>query len=175
MTNPADVSVLVCANLAGIGKTVRMALRGMGVRHVFLAANAEQIKEGFATVEPHVVVLSVDGPDASDHGLQMLRHMRWAIESPNTRIPIVAVSPRRDLATINAVVNGGAHEYVLFPASGDVLLKKIVAARTTTRPWIEKPDYFGPERRIDREPAVAVEPQQQQQRPAVIDATAKPA
>lgn len=173
MTGSADASVLVCSNIPGIGKTIRMALRGMGVRHVFLASNAEQIKEGFATVEPHVVVLSVDGPEPSDHGLQMLHHLRWAIESPNTRIPIVAVSPRRDLVTINAVVNGGAHEYVLFPASGDVLLKKIVAARTTTRPWIEKPDYFGPERRIDREPAAAIEPAPQ--KPAAMDATVKQA
>jgi hypothetical protein len=59
------------------------------------------------------------------------------------------VSPRRDLATINAVINGGGHEYVLFPASGDVLMKKIGAACTTTRPFIETGAYFGPARKVD--------------------------
>ena len=57
------------------------------------------------------------------------------------------MSQRRDLPTINAVMNAGAHEYVLFPASGDVLLKRISAACQSTRPFIETADYVGPERK----------------------------
>jgi len=157
MSNPADVSVLVCTNMGGIARTLRMALRGMGVRTVFLASNTTQLLEGFTIAEAHCVVLYVDGPDPSDDGLKTLEFIRKSEQSPHPRIPVIAVSPRRDLVTINAVINGGGHEYVLFPASGDALLKKIVAARTATRPWIEKPDYFGPERRVDRETQPAVE------------------
>ena len=47
----------------------------------------------------------------------------------------------------HAVINAGGNEYVLFPASGDALLKKITAARTTTRPFVEQPNYVGPCRR----------------------------
>jgi DNA-binding NarL/FixJ family response regulator len=151
MTNPADLSVLVCSDLLGIARTLRMALRGMDVRKVFLAADTPQLLEGFQTAEPHCVVVYVDNADESDHGLAALQFIRRSEESPNSRIPVVVVSPSRDLATINAVVNAGAHEYVIFPAAGDVLVKKIIAARTTTRPWIDRPDYFGPERRVDRE------------------------
>ena len=51
-------------------------------------------------------------------------------------MPIIACSPRRDLATVHAVINAGGHEYVLFPASGDALLKKIIAARTANRAFV---------------------------------------
>lgn len=157
MDNPTDISVLVSSSVAGIARTLRMALRGMGIRSVVLASNEAQLLEGFTTAELRCVVLYVDGPDPTDDGLKTLEFIRRSDKSPQQRIPVVVVSPRRDLATINAVINGGAHEYVLFPTSGDVLLKKIAAARTTTRIWIDRPDYFGPERRADREAQPNVE------------------
>jgi DNA-binding NarL/FixJ family response regulator len=166
---PADVSVLVSSHLPGVARTVRMALRGMGVRTIALAANTQQLHEGFKTAEPHCVVIYVDGPTPSDPGLETLMYVRRSEKSPQPQIPIVVLSPSRDLVTINAVIDGGAHEYVLFPASGEVLLKKITAARTTTRQWIDRPDYFGPERRIDRETPPVVE----RRAPDVFDATGR--
>lgn len=157
MNDTGDVSVVVCSQIPGIARTLRMALRGMGVRVASLASNTAELLEAFSTAEPQCVVIYVDGPDAADHGLEMLQFIRRGEKSPQPRIPVVAVSPRRDLVTINAVINGGGHEYVLFPASGDILLKKITAARTATRPWIEKPDYFGPERRVDKESQPGIE------------------
>jgi hypothetical protein len=41
---------------------------------------------------------------------------------------------------------------VVFPASGDALLKKITAARQSSRPFIEQPDYVGPCRRRRNDP-----------------------
>jgi|JI10StandDraft_1071094.scaffolds.fasta_scaffold00898_36 DNA-binding NarL/FixJ family response regulator len=157
MSNPADVSVAICTHMSGIARTLRMALRGMGVRYVALANDTAQLVEGFAAAEPSCVIIYVESADPADLGLQALNFIRKSADSPNARIPVVAVSSSRDLPTINAVINGGGHEYVLFPASGDVLLKKITAARTTTRPWIDRADYFGPERRVDREAQPAVE------------------
>ena len=157
MTSPADTSVVVCTNIGGIARTLRMALRGMNVRNVVLASDITQLLDGFAVAEPHCVIVYVDSEDPADDGLTTLNFIRRSDDSPHPRIPVIAVSPRRDIPTINAVINSGAHEYVLFPASGEVLLRKITAARTTTRPWIERPDYVGPERRIDRETQPAAE------------------
>ena len=157
MSNPADVTVVICTHMSGIARTLRMALRGMGVRHVGLANDTAQLVADFVATEPACVILYVDSADPADPGLQTLHFIRKSEDSPNARIPVIAVSLSRDLETVNAVINGGGHEYVLFPTSGEVLLKKITAARTTARPWIDRPDYFGPERRVDREVQPAVE------------------
>jgi DNA-binding response OmpR family regulator len=144
--NPAEVSVLIFSTNVGVGRTLRMALRGMGARSIHLAADETQMFEGFAAMDTSAVLVYVDGPE-NDAGIDMIRFLRTSERSPNVRMPIVAASPRRDLATVNAVINAGGSEYVLFPASGDALLKKITAARTSTRPFIEHPSYVGPCRR----------------------------
>lgn len=175
MSNPADVSVVVCTHMIGIARTLRMALRGMGVRDVVLASNTTQLVECFAATEPKCVIVYVDSADPADRGLHTLNFIRKSADFPHPRIPVIAVSLSRDLQTINAVINGGGHEYVLFPASGDVLLKKITAARTTTRPWIDRPDYFGPERRVDRDAQPAVENQRENEPGEAVEAGEKAA
>jgi DNA-binding NarL/FixJ family response regulator len=147
MSKPADVNVLVYASVHGIAQTMRMALRGIGVRTVHLAVNMNQMLEGFSVADPHVAVIYVDGSDETDPGLQMLAFIRRHAESPRRDIPVVVVSQRRDMSTIQAASNAGAHEYVLFPVSGDVLLKKVHAARTSNRGFIDTPDYVGPDRK----------------------------
>src|SRR6218665_3856820 len=157
MLDPADASVVVCTRFTGIARTVRMALRGMNVRNVALAANHEQLLEAFENTEPDCLVLYVDNEKPDDEGLRFLNFIRRDENSPNPKIPVIVLSPSREIPTINAVMNAGAHGYVLFPASGEILLRKITAAYTTRRAWIDRPDYVGPERKIDREAAEALE------------------
>ena len=144
--NPTDVSVLIFSANLGVARTLRMALRGMGARTIQLAADEAQLFEGFAAMDTSAVLVYVDGPE-NDAGVDIIRFLRTSERSPNVRMPVVAASPRRDLATVNAVINAGGNEYVLFPASGDALLKKITAARYSTRPFIEQASYVGPCRR----------------------------
>jgi hypothetical protein len=118
----------------------------MGARAIQLAADETQMFEGFAAMDTNAVLIYVDGHE-NDPGVEMIRFLRTSPRSPNVRMPIVAASPRRDLGTVSAVINAGGNEYVLFPASGDALLKKITAARFSTRPFIEQPNYVGPCRR----------------------------
>jgi DNA-binding NtrC family response regulator len=157
MKDPTDASVIACTHFMGIARTVRMALRGMKVRDVKLAANQEQLLEAFQFAEPDCIVLYVDSDHPDDEGLRLLHFIRRDKRSPNRQIPIVVISPRRDLPTINAVMNGGAHEYALFPAAGEVLLRKVISACAAPRGWIERADYVGPERKVDREPAETIE------------------
>lgn len=144
--SPADLNIIIVSKESGVARTLRMALRGVNVRNINLAVDQQQMLEFFATVEPHALLVYVEAPE-NDEGLDLMRFVRRSPQSPNTRVPIIACSPRRDLATVHAVLNAGGHEYVLFPASGDALLKKIIAARTSNRPFIEQPDYTGPDRR----------------------------
>lgn len=157
MRDTTDTSVVVCTRFMGIARTVRMALRGMDVRNVSLAANRDQLLEAFLDAEPHCVILYVDSDHPDDEGLQLLNFLRRDEASPSHKIPVIVISPRSDIQTVNAVMQGGAHEYALFPSSGEVLLRKITAVRTTPRPWVDRPDYVGPERKIDRDTAEAGE------------------
>lgn len=144
----SDVSVIVFSSIRGVAETMRMALRGMGVRTVFLAGNGSQLLEGFASAGPDVAIVYVDTATAGDPGMQTLNFMRRSEACPNRAIPIVVVSQQRDMGTIQAAANAGAHEYVLFPVAGDTLLRKVHAALNSNRVFIDTPEYVGPERRL---------------------------
>jgi two-component system chemotaxis response regulator CheY len=144
--SPADLNVIIVSKEPDVARTLRMALRGVNVRNINLAVTQQQMLEFVASAEPHALLVYVGAPE-NDEGLDLMRFVRRSPKSPNPHIPIIACSPRRDLATVHAVLNAGGHEYVLFPASGDTLLKKIIAARTANRAFVEQPDYVGPDRR----------------------------
>ena len=147
MNKTTDVSVVIGTHVPGIGQTLRMALRGAGVRNVQLAINATQLADTFGVTAPDVLMIYIDSAAQDDPGMQMLHFMRRSATSPDKTVPVVVISQGRDMTTIQAVANAGAHEYGLFPASGEQLMKKVLAAHTSTRPFVDTPDYVGPERK----------------------------
>lgn len=155
MSKTPEVSVVISTHLPGIGQTLRMALRGVGVRNVQLVNRTTQLAEAFGSTTPDVLMIYIDSAAENDPGMQLLHFARRSTSSPDRTIPVVVVSQSRDMATIQAVANAGAHEYALFPASGDQLLKKVLAAHTSNRPFIDTPDYVGPERKA---PPAAAKP-----------------
>jgi len=147
MTSPADVRIVISTHVPGIGHNLRMALRGAGARNLQLVTTAAQLMETFGVTKPSVLMIDIDSASEDDPGMQMLKFARRSATSPDRAIPVVVVSQGRDMATIQAVGNAGADEYALFPASGEQLMKKVHAAHTSNRPFVDTPDYVGPERK----------------------------
>ncbi len=155
MKRAADVSVVISSHLPGIGQTLRMAMRGVGVRNVQFTPHTTQLSDAFGSSKPDVLMIYIDTAAEDDAGMRTLHYVRRSANSPDRAIPVVVVSQLRDISTIQAVANAGAHEYALFPASGDQLLKKVLAAHSSNRPFVDTPDYAGPERKA---PPVAAKP-----------------
>lgn len=147
MNKSNDVGVVVVTHVPGIGQTLRMALRGAGLRNLQAATNTSQLVDMFGSNAPDVVMIYIDSAAQDDPGMQMLQFVRRSERSPARTIPVVVISQAREMTTIQAVANAGAHEIALFPASGEQLLKKVLAAHTSNRPFVDTPEYVGPERK----------------------------
>lgn len=151
MKKTEDLTVVIAARTLGIAQPIRMALRGVGLRNVHIATNPKQTVEAFQTAHPDAMIVVVEKTE-DDHGLSLMRFIRRWEKSPNPRIPIVAASPRAEMPVVTAVVNNGGHEFVVLPASADQLLKKLQSAIQSSRPFIEGPNYVGPDRRRRTDP-----------------------
>ena len=151
MTKAEDLAVVIFAASADQAGTLRVALRGMGVRNIHVTSTPEQTAKALTDAKPHVMVVYV-GQDETDDGLRMIRFIRRWDGSPNPHVPIVAVSPRRDIAGISAVREAGVHEYAVFPVSSDELFRKVTAAIQSTRDFVSQTDYVGPCRRRRGDP-----------------------
>ena len=154
MKKAEDLTIVIAAKTHGMAQLIRMSLRGMGVRAVHIVQTTKQAGEVFQTTHPDVMIAIVEQPD-NDEGLNMMRFIRRWEKSPNPRIPIVAASQRAELAVVNAVINNGGNEFVVIPASADQLMKKVISAVQSNRPFINAPDYAGPERRRRIDPKYA--------------------
>jgi DNA-binding NarL/FixJ family response regulator len=168
MIEPVDLRVVICARKTGFARTLRMALSGMGVRGMQLSSDPIGAVRAIQGQGAHAIIVHVDEPEF-DIGISLTRFLRRWERSPNRQIPIIAASDRSDIATITSVINSGANEFCLFPTSGETLWKRISAAMTSERPFVEsagyvgpcrrrraKPDYAGPERRLNAAPAPEV-------------------
>ena len=154
MKKAEDLTVVIAAKTHGMAQLIRMSLRGMSVRGVHIVQSTKQAAEVFQTSHPDVMIAVVEQAD-NDEGLNMIRFIRRWEKSPNPRIPIVAASQRAELTVVNAVINNGGNEFVVIPASADQLMKKIWSALQANRPFIDTPDYVGPERRRRVDPTYA--------------------
>ena len=154
MKKAEDLTVVIAAKTHGMAQLIRMSLRGMGIRSLHIVLNTKQATEVFQTSHPDVMVAVVEQAE-NDEGLDMIRFIRRWDKSPNPRIPIVAASQRAELAVVNAVINNGGNEFVVIPASADQLMKKVLSAVQSNRPFIDTPDYVGPERRRRVDPTYA--------------------
>jgi PleD family two-component response regulator len=153
MVEPADLRVVISSRNGGLARNIRMALTGAGLRGMSLTQEPLETVRVIAGQDPHAVIVHVEGPE-NDEGLKLVTFLRRWEKSPNREVPIIAVSSRRDLGTISAVMNAGANEFALLPPTGDVLLKKVVAC-LTPREFIQSADYVGPCRRRRADPAYA--------------------
>jgi PleD family two-component response regulator len=151
MKKAEDLTVVIAAKTHGMAQLIRMSLRGMGVRAVHIVQTPKQAVDAFQTSHPDVLVAVVENAE-NDEGLSMIRFIRRWEKSPNPRIPIVAASQRAELAVVNAVINNGGNEFVVLPASADQLMKKVLKAVQSNRPFVDTPDYVGPERRRRADP-----------------------
>jgi PleD family two-component response regulator len=137
-----------------MAQLIRMSLRGMGVRAVHIVQSPRQCVDAFQTSHPDVLITVVENAE-NDDGLSLIRFIRRWEKSPNPRIPIVAASQRAELAVVNAVINNGGNEFVVLPASADQLMRKVLNAVQSNRPFVDTPDYVGPERRRRVDPTYA--------------------
>jgi CheY-like chemotaxis protein len=146
-----DLSVLLFAGDVAVGSTLRMALRGAGLRTIQMVSTPEETVQVITDTDPDVMLVHV-GLEEADSGLRIVRFIRRWDGSPKPRIPIVAVSPRRDLTAINAVLQAGVHEFTLFPTSADELQRKLLAAVQVERDFVVTEAYVGPSRRRGPDP-----------------------
>ncbi|MEP7209788.1 MAG: response regulator [Alphaproteobacteria bacterium] len=154
MKKVEDLTVVIAAKTHGMAQLIRMSLRGVGVRAVHIAQTPKQTVEAFQTCQPDVLITVVENAE-NDEGLSLIRFIRRWDKSPNPRIPIVAASQRAELAVVSAVINNGGNEFVVLPASADQLMKKVLSAVQSNRPFVDTPDYVGPERRRRADPNYA--------------------
>ncbi|OYX35135.1 MAG: two-component system response regulator [Caulobacterales bacterium 32-69-10] len=139
------LAVLVVDDNVNMSRIIKTIVKGLGVVHLHEApdvAEALIITRQFA-----IDIVFLDYQLGFMDGLDFVRMIRTAPDSPNPYLPIVMVTGYTELHRVEAARDAGANEFCAKPVTAAELFKKIATVVEHPRPFVRTNQYFGPDRR----------------------------
>ena len=104
--------------------------------------------DAFKEIKQHVPDLIITDWEMSPlDGLDLIRMIRKANDSPNNFIPIILLTAHADAKRVMEARDAGVNEVVAKPISASALGKRIDASLNHPRSFVRTENYFGPDRR----------------------------
>lgn len=145
-----NVRFLVVDDNMFIRTTVRLVLKAMGSRDVEEAINGEEALDRIALAQPDIVI--VDWEMDPVNGIQLVRKIRGAQDTPYAFLPIIMLTGHSEEARVATARDAGVNEFVVKPFSAQGLFTRIQTVIERPRPFVKVEGYFGPDRRRKRKP-----------------------
>lgn len=145
-----NVRFLVVDDNMFIRTTVRLVLKAMGSRDVEEAINGEEALDRIALGHPDIVI--IDWEMEPVNGIELVRKIRSAQDSPYAFLPIIMLTGHSEEARVATARDAGVNEFVVKPFSAQGLFTRIQAVIERPRPFVKVSGYFGPDRRRKRKP-----------------------
>jgi two-component system chemotaxis response regulator CheY len=151
----ATRAMIVCEQ-AYTRRLIADVLYSMGVGKVALFDDPHRAIDGMAQFRPTLLVANWDAP--SQDGLELAKFVRQAARVPTTRIPdptipIILVGCQQWRRDVNEAERAGVNEYLVKPFSIEDLTRRVANLLLKPKPFINSPNYIGPDRRFRAEEA----------------------
>ena len=139
------INFLVVDDNRHMRSLVKGILLALGTRLVAEAADgADAFKE--LRVFPADVIICDWNMSPLD-GLDFVRLVRTAKDSPNPFVPILMLTGHTEMARVIEARDAGVHEFLAKPISAKGLYSRISSIIESPRTFIRASGYFGPDRR----------------------------
>lgn len=140
-----NVNVLVLDDNRHMRQLVESILHALGVKHVCQAADAAQAFKELHHFNADVII--VDWHMEPLDGLDFVRLVRTAKDSPNPYVPIIMLSGYTEYRRVTEARDAGINEFLAKPISAKALYQRFASIIDNPRPFIRTGNYFGPDRR----------------------------
>ncbi|MHA1108515.1 MAG: response regulator [Alphaproteobacteria bacterium] len=140
-----NVSVLVLDDNRHMRSLVQSILHALGVKDIAEAADAP---EAFKELQHfHADVIIADWHMEPLDGLDFVRLVRTAKDSPNPYVPIIMLTGHTEYSRVCEARDAGVNEFLAKPISAKALYMRFASIIDNPRPFIRTKSYFGPDRR----------------------------
>jgi two-component system, chemotaxis family, chemotaxis protein CheY len=139
------LKVLVVDDNAHMRKLVVAILQAFGTVQIFEAESGEQAWSLLRETSPDVVIL--DWVMAGMTGLELVKQVRSAANSPNPFVPIIMLTGHTHIDYVRQARDAGVSEFLAKPVSVKAILTRLIAVIEHPRPFVRTKFYFGPCRR----------------------------
>ena len=140
----SNIRVVIVDGMLFWRDLIRNFLNELGIRHIRCVSNAKKSWTTIREFQPHVVICDWKLPDGS--GLELLRLIRHADESPNRFLNVMMVTAYNEQHRVHAALRAGVNTYITKPTSAQAFMMKFATSLADERPFEIVGDYFGPPR-----------------------------
>jgi len=124
---------------------LRTLLHGFGIKNIF---ESRDPAEAFDTVRADAIdIIITDYQMDILDGLDFVRLVRTADDSPNPMVPIIMVSAYSERRRVQKARDAGVTEFCCKPVTARDVFAKLISVINAPRPFIRNKTYFGPDRR----------------------------
>ncbi len=140
-----NVSVLVLDDNRHMRSLIQSILLALGVKHVRETADAP---EAFKELQHfHADVIITDWRMEPLDGLDFVRLVRTAKDSPNPYVPIIMLTAYTEFQRVSEARDAGVNEFLAKPISAKTLYMRFASIIDNPRAFIRTKTFFGPDRR----------------------------
>lgn len=143
--NFARLNVIVIEDNPHMRMLLKSIMHALGFQTVMEAGDAgegfemlKQFPADFAIVDWHMKPVD---------GLEFIRMVRRASDSPNPYLPIIMVTGHTELHRVIEARDAGANEMMAKPVSPGALYSRIISVIEHPRSFVRTDEFFGPDRR----------------------------
>lgn len=140
-----NVNVLVVDDNRHMRQLVESILHALGVKHVCQAGDAAQAFKELQHFNADVII--ADWHMEPLDGLDFVRLVRTAKDSPNPYVPIIMLSGYTEYHRVTEARDAGVNEFLAKPISAKAIYQRLATIIDNPRPFIRTRQYFGPDRR----------------------------
>ncbi|MAC90712.1 MAG: CheY-like chemotaxis protein [Maricaulis maris] len=124
---------------------LRTILHGFGIKQIF---ESKDPADAFDMVRSDAVdIIITDYQMEILDGLDFVRLVRTADDSPNPLVPIIMLSAYSEKSKVMSARDAGVTEFCCKPVTAKEMFSKIASVINEPRPFIRNKSYFGPDRR----------------------------
>ena len=128
-------------------------VRALGMTQIFEAGDGA---EGLQALRNHAVdIIFTDLAMEPLNGVDFVRLLRTAPESPNPMVPVVMITGHSTLKHIREARDAGVNEFMAKPITARGVIERLQQVVDHARPFVRTDSYFGPDRRRRNDPAHA--------------------
>lgn len=129
---------------------VKSILHALGVKNVLEAGDGADAFKELRHFPADVIIC--DWNMSPLDGLDFVRMVRTASDSPNPFVPIIMLTGHTEMNRVMEARDCGVHEFLAKPISAKKLYSRIRSIIENPRPFVRAGLYFGPDRRRKSNP-----------------------
>jgi two-component system, chemotaxis family, chemotaxis protein CheY len=139
------LKLLVADDNQHMRKLISTIMKAFGTTSVYEAESGEAAWQSLKKIGIDIVI--VDWQMAGMTGLDFVRKIRNAPDSPNPFLPVIMLTGYTHIDHVRLARDAGANEFLAKPVTVKALMAKITSVIENPRPFVRTKTYFGPCRR----------------------------